>query len=242
MTLLADLRILCRLAFPRADEDDPGVRLEAFYHDQAEGYDDFRRRLLHGREEMMRGLELAPGARLLDMGGGTGSNLEYLDDRWDRLASVEVVDLCPALLRVARARVARRGWDKVDVVQGDATTYEPSGGPADAVTFSYSLTMMPDWFRAVDRAHALLRPGGMVGVADFYVARKWPAPGLRRHSAWQRWFWPWWFSRDNVFLSPDILPYLQSWFQTVRLEERLGRVPYLPGLKVPYYIFIGRRT
>jgi S-adenosylmethionine-diacylgycerolhomoserine-N-methlytransferase len=241
MSLLADLRILFHLAFAPARGDDPAARLEAFYRHQAEGYDDFRRRLLHGREEMMRGLDLPEGARLLDLGGGTGSNLEYLADRWDRLGGVTVVDLCPALLAVARQRAARPGWEKVAVVQADATTYEPPSGPVDAVTFSYALTMIPDWFRAVDRALALLRPGGMIGVADFYVARKWPAAGLRRHPAWQRWFWPWWFSWDNVFLSPDALPYLQSRFQTVRLEERQGRVPYLPGLRVPYYIFLGRR-
>lgn len=70
---------------------------------------------------------------------------------------------------------------------------------------------------------------------------KWPAPGLRRHAGWQRWFWPWWFSWDNVFLSPDVLPYLQCRFQTMRLEERFGPMPYMLGLKAPYYMFIGRK-
>ena len=45
-----------------------------------------------------------------------------------------------------------------------------------------------------------------------------------------------------LFLSPDHVPYLQSRFRTVRLEERLGRVPYLFGMKAPYYIFIGRKA
>ncbi len=241
MSLLADLRTLYHLARPGGAGDDPAARLEAFYRHQAAGYDDFRRRLLHGREEMMRGLDLPDGARLLDLGGGTGSNLEYLADRWGRLRQATVVDLCPALLRVAAERVARRGWHNVATVLADATTYEPADAPLDVVTFSYSLTMIPDWFRAVERAHAALKPGGMIGVVDFYVARKWPAAGLRRHGAWQRWFWPWWFSWDNVFLSPDVLPYLRSRFDTVRLEERQGKVPYLPGLRVPYYVFLGRR-
>jgi len=133
-------------------------------------------------------------------------------------------------------------WNRnVETVAADATTYEPDGGPVDAVTFSYSLTMIPDWFAAVDQAHALLGPGGMIGVVDFYVARKWPEAGRRRHSAFQRLFWPAWFGWDNVFPSPDHLPYLQARFRTVCLEERLGRVPYLPGLKAPYYIFWGRK-
>jgi hypothetical protein len=71
---------------------------------------------------------------------------------------VTVVDLYPALLRLAAGRVARLGWDKVATVLGDATTYEPPDGPVDAVTFSYSPAMIPDWFRAEEcGAAGLLR-------------------------------------------------------------------------------------
>ena len=49
------------------------------------------------------------------------------------------------------------------------TTFEPEG-PADVVTFSYSLTMIPDWVRALEQAWALLKPGGTIGIVDFYVA------------------------------------------------------------------------
>ena len=54
-------------------------------------------------------------------------------------------------------------------------------------------------------------------------------------------FWPTWFASDNVFLSSEHVPYLQGRFQTVWLEERLGKVPYLLGLKAPYYLFLGRK-
>ncbi len=242
MSLVADLRVLYHMAFPPAGGDGHAGRLEAFYGPQAEAYDDFRRRLLHGREEMMRSLEIPEDAHLLDLGGGTGHNLTYLDGRWERLRRATVVDLCPSLLRVAEARARHEGWDKVRTVLADVTAFEPDDGPADVVTFSYALTMIPDWFAAIDLAYAVLKPGGTIGVADFYVSRKWPAPGRTRHGAWRRTFWPCWFGRDNVFLSPDILPYLQSRFETVRLEERLGTVPYLPGARVPYYVFLGRKS
>jgi S-adenosylmethionine-diacylgycerolhomoserine-N-methlytransferase len=242
MGLASDLRVLYHLAFTRVRGDNHGERLEAFYGGQKGAYDDFRKRLLHGREEMMAALEVPPGGRLLDLGGGTGSNLEALGDRLLRLADVRVVDLCASLLEVAEERIRRRGWTNVRTVHADATAYNPGDGPADLVTFSYSLTMIPDWFAAIDRAHALLRPGGLIGVVDFYVSRKWPAPGRRRHSAFQRFFWPTWFGWDNVFLSADHLPYLESRFQTVKREERLGKMPYMLGLRAPYYIFIGRKA
>jgi S-adenosylmethionine-diacylgycerolhomoserine-N-methlytransferase len=242
MGFFSDLRTLWHMTFTRVRGDDPAERLEAFYRPQARGYDAYRRRLLHGRAELMGALDLPAGGRLLDLGGGTGSNLEHLGDRLATLGRVAVVDLSPSLLQVAARRVQRHGWRNVSVVLADATTYEPESGPVDAVTFSYSLTMIPDWFKAIDHAHALLKPGGVIGVVDFYVARKWPAPGLRRHSRFQRWFWPWLFSWDNVFLSPDHLPYLLTRFKLEWLAEGMGPVPYLFGLQAPYYLFVGKKV
>jgi S-adenosylmethionine-diacylgycerolhomoserine-N-methlytransferase len=241
MGLSSDLRVLYNLAFTRVRGATHGERLEAFYRAQAGDYDAFRRRLLHGREEMTASLEVPEAGRMLDIGGGTGYNAELLGDRLDRLYSLAIVDLCPSLLAAAEERIHRNGWTNVRTVLADATAYEPEDGPVDAVTFSYSLTMIPNWFQALERAFAALKPGGMIGVVDFYISRKWPAAGMRRHSNFQRFFWPTWFGHDNVFLSPDHLPWLQSRFQTVKLEERLGKAPYLP-LKPPYYIFLGRKA
>src|SRR5262249_47730089 len=152
------------MIFARVSGGSHAARLEAFYGRQAGAYDDFRRRLLHGREEMMNSLEIADGARMLDLGGGTGSNLETLGDRLPRLQSVAIVDLSHSLLQVAEQRIERHGWTNVSTIESDATTYEPEGGPVDLVTFSYSLTMIPDWFKVIDRAHANLKPGGLIGV------------------------------------------------------------------------------
>ncbi len=242
MGLTSDLRVMYHLMFGRVRGVDHAARLEAFYRHQAGAYDDFRRRLLHGREELMAGLDLPAGGRLLDLGGGTGSNIETLGDRLLPLQEVIIVDLCQPLLQVAEERIRQRGWSNVRTVRADATTFEPEGGLVDAVTCSYALTMIPNWFEVIDRAYALLKPEGMFGVVDFHVSRKWPAPGLRRHHGWTRWFWPMWFGFDNVFLNPDHLPYLQSRFHTVRLEERFGRVPYMFGLRAPYYLYLGRKT
>jgi S-adenosylmethionine-diacylgycerolhomoserine-N-methlytransferase len=241
MGLTSDLRVLYNLAFTRVRGSTHGERLEAFYRAQAGDYDAFRRRLLHGREEMMAALDIPEGGRMLDVGGGTGYNAEILGERLSRLQSLRIVDLCPSLLAAADERIRRNGWNNVQTVLADATAYEPEGGPVDVVTFSYSLTMIPNWFQALERAYAALKPGGMIGVVDFYISRKWPAPGMRRHANFTRFFWPTWFGHDNVFPNPDHVPWLQSRFQTVKLEECAGKVPYLL-LKAPYYIFLGRKT
>jgi S-adenosylmethionine-diacylgycerolhomoserine-N-methlytransferase len=157
------------------------------------------------------------------------------------MSMLYLVDLCPALLTAAEERITRRGWSNVWAVCADATTFYPPEGAADVVTFSYSLTMIPDWFRAIDHAYEILKPGGIFGCVDFYVSRKFPREGSRRHNWATRTVWPAWFACDNVHLSADHLPMLESRFDTVSVVEDSGRIPYLPLVRVPFYRFVGRK-
>jgi S-adenosylmethionine-diacylgycerolhomoserine-N-methlytransferase len=216
--------------------------MEDLYRSQAEGYDDFREHFLHHRGELVDLLAVGNGARVVELGAGTGRNLDFFGERVPAFGKVFLVDLCPPLLAVARRRCQERGWSNVEVLEGDAARWRPpDGSPADCVYFSYSLTMIPDWFRALDNALAFLRVGGILGVVDFHVSRKRPAPGHVRHRAPARAFWRWWFGHNDVFLSPDHVPYLESRLETLHLSEHFGRVPWLPFLKAPHYVFIGRK-
>jgi S-adenosylmethionine-diacylgycerolhomoserine-N-methlytransferase len=241
MSIAADLKILYHLTVAPIRGGTHAERLESFYSGQADGYDSFRARLLKGREETYRAIPAEPGAVWIDLGGGTGSNLECLGERISRLGKVYLVDLSPSLLAKARQRISDRGWRNVETVAADATTFVPAEGQADIVTFSYSLTMIPDWFAALEQARRLLRPGGTIGVVDFYVSRKHAETSRRRHGWFTRTFWPAWFARDNVFLSPDHVPYLHRAFDCLEFAEETARVPYLPWPRVPYYRFVGRK-
>lgn len=238
----SDLRVLYHLLLARKRGNSHAERLESFYRGQAGHYDGFRQRLLQGRRELIESLpwEKAAGGVWVDLGGGTGANLEFAGDRLRSLKAVYLVDLCPSLLEVARERIARHGWQNVHAVEADATAFRPPEGEADLVTFSYSLTMIPDWAAALDHARALLKAEGTLGVVDFYVSRKHePAPRVR-HSWWTRTFWQTWFAFDDVFLSPDHLPYLRHRFQTLDLREERAALPYFPLGRAPYYRFLGQ--
>jgi S-adenosylmethionine-diacylgycerolhomoserine-N-methlytransferase len=241
MAFLSDLKVLYHLTMKPVRGQNHAARLESFYSGQASAYDDFRRRLLKGREQLWQSIDEPEGAVWVDMGGGTGANVEFFGDRLSRLGKVYVVDLSPSLLEIARQRAQDRGWENVQAIEADATVFQPPEGSADIVTFSYSLTMIPDWFAAIDNAYAMLRPGGLIGVVDFYVSRKYPQDGLKRHGWWTRSFWPVWFASDNVFPSPDHVPMLFRKFDPVHFDEHRGKVPYLPLVRVPYYVFVGRK-
>jgi len=241
VSLASDLRVLYHMALRPIRGKSHQDRLESFYSGQAEAYDDFRRRLLRGREDLWQAIDVPAGGIWVDLGGGTGSNLEYFGDSIRLLKKVYLVDLAPSLLKMARQRIESRGWTNVEAIEADGTTFRPPEGSADVVTCSYSLTMIPDWFAAIDNAHAMLADGGRVGVVDFYVARKYPSDGLRKHSWFTRTFWPTWFSSDNVYPSPDHVPYLHRRFEPLHFEEHWTKVPYIPLIRTPYYTFVGRK-
>ncbi len=241
MGFRADMRVLYHMVFSQGRGNTHAERMESFYGAQARDYDEFRKRLLTGREEMYGAVPVPEGGVWVDMGGGTGWNMENLADSIDRIGQVYVVDLAGSMLKIAADRFQKRGWSNIETVTADATRFRPPGGQADVVTFSYSLTMIPDWFAAIDNALAMLKPGGIIGVVDFYVSRKHPAEGMTRHGWFGRTFWPNWFSADNVFPSSEHLPYLQQHFETVDLLESKCKIPYMPLLRMPYYRVIGRK-
>src|SRR2546426_399567 len=77
MSFASDLRILYHLALKPVRGKDHAARMENFYAGQAGAYDDFRKRLLKGRQELWNLIPPPAGGTWIDMGGGTGANLEY---------------------------------------------------------------------------------------------------------------------------------------------------------------------
>jgi S-adenosylmethionine-diacylgycerolhomoserine-N-methlytransferase len=135
--------------------------------------------------------------------------------------------------------VKRNGWDGlVEVVVADACDEHapglPTKGTVDVITFSYAVTMIPDWRKAIEVACGLLKPGGHLCVCDFTVDdSQWPL---------MRSFWKRTFALDHVFLREEHRPFLRSKLQPVHEQLGYGTFPYVPPLlKCPYYVFIGQK-
>ncbi|KYK56751.1 hypothetical protein DCS_03757 [Drechmeria coniospora] len=118
-------------------------------------------------------------------------------------------------------------------------------GGADLVTLSYSLSMIPDYYAAIDSVASLLAPHGLVAAVDFYVQngidysfRNYTGGALRRHvNALSRIFWRAWFEFDRVGLEPARRDYLEYKFGTIAsLNCRNRQLGY-----VPFYLWLGCR-
>jgi S-adenosylmethionine-diacylgycerolhomoserine-N-methlytransferase len=226
---MAEARTLLQLFRGMPEGRSHAARLEAFYRPQAERYDAFRERLLHGRAELVERLEIGEGMRIVELGCGTGSSLDRMGASASRCAGIELVDLCPALLSVARQRA--RTHNNVKVIEGDAACWQPAVA-VDRVLLSYALSMIPDWRGVIANAVAMLKPGGCLGVVDFHL----PSSGSKLGNG----FWRRWFAHDGVHLSAEHLPCLRRKLAMTWAEERSAPIPYLPVVRAPYYLFVGR--
>lgn len=265
----AQLRFIWYCFIRPIGANDQKSRLDKFYEGQADVYDATRNGLLRGRRTLLnlsathlRELRKShPGERLVwvDIGGGTGYNIELMDKIFpiSEFDAVYLIDLCEPLLQVARSRFAKRGWHNVTVLCQDACDFylpewsakgvNPQGS-VSFVTLSYSLSMIPNFYTLLDRIDHVLSPQrGLIGVADFYTAGKQPSlhekaiGGVSKECGWlSRWFWQIWFDFDHVSLSPARRAYLEYRFGTIKSYNGRNRfiIPFI--VRIPYYVWLGR--
>ncbi|KAI9503494.1 hypothetical protein BX070DRAFT_224000 [Coemansia spiralis] len=238
--------------------DSQQKRLNAFYGGQASVYDTTRSKLLRGRKTMLRlcGAELQRmngDLVWVDVGGGTGWNIEKMDEYFGihNFKRVYLVDLCEPLCRVAEQRFKARGWTNIEVVCQDAKSFNLPGldsleGTVDLITMSYSLSMIEEFYPVVDRLCKILKPqSGILGVADFYISdtntRSSSAGILSYQCSWfMRIFWQHWFEFDHVFLHPCRRNYLEHRFDTHKVFNGRNHfvLPYL--VQIPFYVWLGK--
>ncbi|GAA5805362.1 hypothetical protein HPULCUR_010878 [Helicostylum pulchrum] len=245
--------------------NDQQGRLESFYQDQAEIYDNSRGALLRGRKTMLKLCAAQLREQIdtgymtkkpiwVDLGGGTGWNIEMMHESFpiDTFEKVILVDLTPSLCQVAQKRFENKGWKNVVVLCQDASGFRVPGledaleGRVGLVTVSYALSMMDTYHSVVDRIQSLLCPEGIVGVVDFYVsgrsnapAESWSPQQNRQCNWFTRHFWHAWFELDHIHLEPGRRDYLEYKFGTIKSLNRRNHfiVPYL--IQMPYYVWLG---
>jgi demethylmenaquinone methyltransferase/2-methoxy-6-polyprenyl-1,4-benzoquinol methylase len=123
-------------------------------------------------------LGIQPGDRVLDLACGTGLNFAHLRQLVGETGSVLGVDLTPAMLAVARQRIARGGWSNVTVREADAAHLPLTEASFNRVICSYALTIIPDYIRAIEETKRVLIPGGRLVSLEVQIPGQWSARWL----------------------------------------------------------------
>ena len=161
--------------------------MDRIYRRQRHIYDLTRKYYLPGRDYLIERLAPPRDGRVLDVGCGTGRNLVLAARAWPQ-AHFFGIDLSLEMLATARQAMDRAGLGgRVALAYADATRFDPAllfGVPSfSRITFSYSLSMIPDWPAALAQALRWLPEGGEVHIVDFGGQERLPAwfrIGLRR--------------------------------------------------------------
>jgi S-adenosylmethionine-diacylgycerolhomoserine-N-methlytransferase len=154
-------------------------RMDAVYALQRHVYDLTRKHYLLGRDRLIERLEPPVNGHVLEIGCGTARNLVHAARRYPS-ARFYGIDISTAMLRTARGKLAAADLQReCRVALADATHFSPQGlfgrSEFDRVFASYTLSMIPEWEAALDKACHLLAPRGSLHVVDFGGQEELPA-------------------------------------------------------------------
>jgi S-adenosylmethionine-diacylgycerolhomoserine-N-methlytransferase len=138
-----------------------------YYATQSGFYDATRWMFLYGRDMLIDQIDIRPGDRVVEVGCGTGRNIEAIQRRLQGSGELIGIDCSTSMLEKAAERIRERGWTNVKLIDADYGKEPITRGTADVVLFSYSLSMIPDWKLALACAQSELWSGGHIGVVDF---------------------------------------------------------------------------
>jgi phosphatidylethanolamine/phosphatidyl-N-methylethanolamine N-methyltransferase len=120
----------------------------------------FRTRIL----QTVRSLNIPAGARVLELGVGTGFSLSA----YPQHAEVIAVDLSIPMLTAAQRQVEQSGWSHITVRQMDATKLEFADESFDYVTAFHLVTVVPEHQRLLGEMIRVCKPNGTIAVINHF--------------------------------------------------------------------------
>ena len=136
------------------------------FTDWAPIYDATHAWTLPGRRAARLALGVQRGDRVLDIACGTGLNIPHLRELVGQEGYLIGIDVTPAMLDIARQRIARHEWKNVEVREADAARLPFPDASFDKAICAFAMNIIPDYVRAIAEAERVLVPGGRFVVLD----------------------------------------------------------------------------
>jgi phosphatidylethanolamine/phosphatidyl-N-methylethanolamine N-methyltransferase len=147
--------------------------VEGVYDKLAKVYDLIFGPTLHpGRLQAIQRMAIQPGERVLEVGVGTGINLNL----YPRECAVTGIDFSSSMLEKARERVAK-GLPNVRLLQMDAADLKFADNSFDIVYAPYLISVVPDPITVAREMRRVCRPGGRIVFLNHFLS---PNPVLSR--------------------------------------------------------------
>ncbi|TLZ22117.1 MAG: bifunctional demethylmenaquinone methyltransferase/2-methoxy-6-polyprenyl-1,4-benzoquinol methylase UbiE [Gammaproteobacteria bacterium] len=168
--------------FQRVPREDKARRVRGVFDSVADHYDLMNDLMSAGMHRIWKRFTLAlanlrPGARALDVAGGSGDLAAGLARQVGERGLVVLTDINAAMLRRGRDRLIDAGCvGNVAYVQADAERLPFPDGSFDCITIGFGLRNVTDKSAALTAMRRALKPGGQLLVLEFSHPQ---VPGLK---------------------------------------------------------------
>ena len=157
--------------FETVAEDAKAARVAGVFHSVAQKYDVMNDVMSGGLHRLWKAFTIGraairPGARVLDIAGGTGDLAQAMAKRAGPAGEVWLTDINESMLSVGRDRLLDAGLT-LPTALADAEHLPFPDAYFDRVTVAFGLRNMTHKDRALVEMRRVLRPGGKLLVLEF---------------------------------------------------------------------------
>lgn len=118
-------------------------------------------------------LKLKPGDTVVDLGCGTGANFPLLVNAVGSTGRIIGVDLSAPMLNRARKRINQAGWQNIELIEADISTWQLPPDVAGAIG-TFALEMVPEYDAVIRHIADVLKPQGRLALLGLKHPEKWP--------------------------------------------------------------------
>jgi phosphatidylethanolamine/phosphatidyl-N-methylethanolamine N-methyltransferase len=137
------------------------------YSEFAPLYDKIFGKIFYSRlERVIDDLEIPPGAKVLEVGAGTGTSFPAYPNHCE----VTGIDLAPDMLARARRKIEDNGWTHLKVIEMNALSLDFPDNTFDYVMAFHVVTVVPDPIRMMSEAKRVCKPGGTIVIVNHFTS------------------------------------------------------------------------
>ncbi len=137
------------------------------YSEFAPLYDKIFGKIFYSRlESVIEDLDIPPGAKVLEVGAGTGTSFPAYPTHCE----ITGIDLAPDMLARAERKIRDNGWTHLTVREMDALELDFPDNSFDYVMAFHVVTVVPDPVRMIAEAKRVCKPGGKIVIVNHFTS------------------------------------------------------------------------
>jgi len=137
------------------------------YAEFAPLYDKIFGKIFYSRlESVIEELDIPPGAKVLEVGAGTGTSFPAYPTH----CQVTGIDLAPDMLVRAQRKIRENGWTHLTVIEMNALDLDFPDNSFDYVMAFHVVTVVPDPIRMIAEAKRVCKPGGKIVIVNHFTS------------------------------------------------------------------------